>query len=52
VRQNGDSGQVGFSLTGGVFNFSIDALEPNTYDGLLFVTVYERDGRPTAIAAR
>jgi len=31
-------------LTGTAFDFSINALEPNTYDGLLFVTVYERDG--------
>ena len=37
---------MGFLLTGGAFEFSINALEPNTYDGLLFVTVYERDGPP------
>jgi len=27
-------------------------LEPNTYDGLLFVTVTKEMGCPTAIAAR
>lgn len=40
----GNLGETGFLLTGAVFDFSISALEPNTYDGLLFVTVYERDG--------
>jgi len=40
----GNPGETGFLLTGAVFDFSISALEPNTYDGLLFVTVYERDG--------
>ncbi len=40
LRQNGGFGQKGFLLTARAFNFSINALEPNTYDGLLFVTDY------------
>ncbi len=43
---------MGFLLTGGAIDFSINALEPNTYDGLLFVTVRKGIGCPTAIAAR
>jgi hypothetical protein len=36
----GKGGEGGFLLTEREFNFRIITLEPNTYDGLLFVTAY------------